>query len=798
MPTSRFPLSFFSSRSRRFARVVRTALKLGLIATIPLSIAYGVYLSLLFRQLQTAFANASEFVPTRIYSDVTRIAPAQPKRYIESRLRSLGYAQKIEGRVFSFQLRDIRYPDTLVPEGHLSPSLNGQRVTLEFDTEREDAVLQSIATESQELSELYLEPELVATLARAGEGKIRELLQFQEIPAIVWKSIIAIEDQHFMEHSGIDPRGLMRAFWVNLKTFSLAQGGSTLSLQLVKNLMQRRGKSLIKKFSELFLVLLMEMKYDKDQILARYLNEVYLGQVGNLEIHGVAEGAKHFFGKSLAELHLGEVAVLAGLIRGPAYYSPYRNPERILARKKLVLQKMVETGLVAEEEAQRAQSLPLRFAPAVQATNRAPYFSDYVKAELIEFLKVKIPEGELAEAGLRVYTTLDPYLNDISQRAVSSGVLKIEERFNSKKDPALPTLEGAFAAVDHRTGYLRALIGGRSYDRSTFNRILNMKRQVGSTFKPIVYLAALEKQRDSRGIPYTGAYPMEDAPWKLIFDRGKQTWEPRNYEKDFMGWISFRTALAHSVNTIAARLGVEVGLSSVIALANRLGIESEMPSVPSLSLGVTELSPVELVRVYSTIANRGVADEVTVIRAITEEDGTALARFVYHPKEVIEPALADLLTDLLREVMTEGTGKSAAAMGFTAPSAGKTGTTSNYRDAWFAGYTPTLTAVSWVGVDSGGASDKGKNKIQLTGAGSALPIWVDVMKAYAEISPPESFPWSEDLKDVRMDRFTGQAATADCPSSQVLIEKLPKRFVPTDFSCEVLWPKSTPVSRIED
>jgi membrane carboxypeptidase/penicillin-binding protein len=291
---------------------------------------------------------------------------------------------------------------------------------------------------------------------------------------------------------------------------------------------------------------------------------------------------------------------------------------------------------------------------------------------------------------------------------------------------------------------------------------------------------------------------MEDAPWKLVFDRGKQSWEPRNYEKEFMGWIPLRTALAHSVNTIAARLGVEVGLDEIIELARRLGVESEMPRVPSLSLGVTELSPVELVRVYSTIANRGVADDVTVIRAITQEDGTSLARFVYHPKEVLEPALAALLTHMLQDVMTEGTGKSALSMGFTAASAGKTGTTSNYRDAWFAGFTPTLTAVSWVGVDAGGTSEKGKSKVQLTGGGSALPIWVDVMKAFAEISPPENFALSEGLEDVRIDRFTGQAATPECPNSQVLVEKFAKTSTPSEFTCEVLWPKSTPVTHLDE
>ena len=378
-----------------------------------------------------------------------------------------------------------------------------------------------------------------------------------------------------------------------------------------------------------------------------------LGQIGNLEIHGVAEGAEHFFGKKLDDLNLAEIALMAGLIRGPAYYSPYRYMNRALDRQRFVLQKMVETGQIAEEEKLAAEKMPIRLAPPQTMTNKSPYFTDFVKAELIRSLEEKgRSEQDITEAGYRVYTTLDMSLNTMAQHTVGDGIKDLEKKLHWDDNDRL---EGALASVDPSNGYIRALIGGRSYAESTFNRILNMKRQVGSTFKPVVYLTAFIKGRDPAGVPYAPGHPAEDAPWKLIYDHGRQSWAPRNYEKEFLGWVSFRTALAHSINTVAAKLGFEVGYDSIIQTAGELGIESELPRVPSLALGVAELSPIELLRAYATIANHGVHDDLAVIRTITENDGHDFAWFVYHPKQVIDPGPADLLTDMMQNVFTEGT-----------------------------------------------------------------------------------------------------------------------------------------------
>lgn len=766
-------------------------------------LAFVLYLNVLYRQLTNAFAKREQFVPTRIYSDVSRILPPQTRTQIESRLAGLGYAPSragTDGLRFTLHAQD--YPPYLIPDGHpqldaLSEGRAG--VLLQFESAAKDAPLKSLRLNDTEIADLYLEPELMTTLSRAGnlEGKnqIRSVLKLEDIPAPVWQAIIAIEDKSFLDHKGFDPRGLARAFWVNLRTQSLSQGGSTLTQQLVKNLMARRTRNIFRKFNELFLAILLEFTYGKEEILERYLNEVYLGQVGNLEVHGVAEGAQHFFGKRLEDLNLAEIALMAGLIRGPSYYSPYRNRERAIERQRLVLRKMVETGQIAEAEATAALRMPIRLAPAQSVSNKAPYFTDFVKAELIRQLKDRMAENEIIEAGFRVYTTADLALNAAAQDSVASGVTELEKRF---KVGAEERLEGSLVSVEHATGFVRALVGGKSYRDSNFNRVLNMRRQVGSTFKPIVYLSALRKGADSGGVTYGPGYPVEDAPWKLSYDRGKQSWSPRNFEKSFMGWTTMRAALAHSVNTVAARLGLEVGLTNIIATARLLGIESELPKVPSLSLGVAELSPIELLRAFATVANGGLQDELTLIRAITHDDGSGFARFVYHPKQVIEPAAAELLSDMMGSVFSEGTAREAGRMGFTLAAAGKTGTTSSHRDAWFAGFARQLTTVVWVGMDVPPPHPEAEEaekpaRIALTGAGAALPIWVNFMKSALRGSPEPASGPGENLVEIRIDRHTGKRATSDCPEPQVLLEKFIRGQEPgAEETCAQEWPASAP------
>jgi len=783
-----------------------------IIATCSLAfvLLFSIYISFLYRQMEEAFSKQAHFVPTRFYSDVTRISPPQPRSQVEARLKSLAYATEASGDGVRFTLHPVDFPQFLLPDDHPVLTAGGKTVLLDFSGSDLDAVLQSVTIEGpegpQEVPDLYLEPELIATLSRADEKIIRAPLKWDEVPDLVWKAILAVEDQHFREHAGLDPRGFARAIFVNLKTLSFTQGGSTITMQLVKNLMARRTRNPFLKFNELFLSVLLEFRYSKDEILERYLNEVPLGQVGNLEIHGVAEGAEHFFGKDIRSLNLAEVAIMAGLIRGPGFYSPYRYRERAIDRQRLVLKKMVETGYIAQEEAEEAARFPIRFAPPKNVMNKMPYFTDFVKAELIRKLKDRTPENEIASAGYRVYTTLDPVVAAAAQRAVTQGVAALEKRLGVQIET--DRLEGALAAVDQSNGFIRALVGGRSYSESTFNRILNMKRQVGSTFKPFVYLSAYLSPGDSNGVPYTPGYPMLDASWKLKFDKGRQSWAPRNYDPGHKGWIPLRSALANSVNTVAAKLGVQVGVTKIIETARALGIESDLPAVPALSLGVAELSPVELLRAYAAVANHGLQDSLTVIRAImidevqrngdsraAEVKQTFVAHFSYSPRQVIDAGAADLLTDTMTSTFVEGTAREAIKFGFDRPAAGKTGTTSQYRDSWFAGYTPQLTAVVWVGMDQ--TKNNIPTKIKLTGGGSALPIWIDFMKEALAGDPAATFPLSPSLVQVRLDRRTGLKAADDCPDPQTILDRALASREPSGSSCEALDPPSAPETTIE-
>ena len=744
---------------------------------IVTSALFSGYLWYLYTDLEKSFSETHESTPTKIYSDVYRISKPIPKHIVEEQLKIRAYSPTSPTpETIQFELHAIRYPTTLLPENHPQVNYSGM-ITFEFENASANAALTKIKAGDTEFPELYLEPEIVATLAHSGSVKhIRDVVTFDAVPTHIWQAIIAIEDQHFLEHKGLDPKGLLRAVWVNLRTFSFAQGGSTITQQLVKNLMARRTKNIIKKFNELFLSLLLEIKYDKEKILERYLNEVYLGQVGNLEVHGVSEGARLFFGKSLDQLNLAECALMAGLIRGPAVYSPYRHKDRAIARQKTVLMKMVETGQIAKEEMDEALTSPMRFTAPLMETNKAPYFVDYVKAQLLEQLKGRLTEEEITSAGFNIYTTLDVRLNRAAQAAVFRGVSEVEK---NQKIAANERLEGALASVDQRSGFVRSLVGGRRYEESTFNRILNMKRQVGSTFKPIVVLTAISQGKDKLGVPYAPSYPVTDAPWTLEYDHGRQKWSPKNYEKEYLGSITLREALAKSINTVIAKLGWELGIENVIETAKKLGVETKLDPVPAVALGIAELSPVELLKMYSVIANRGTQEELTVIRAITYSDGNSFAHFIPNPKNLYDPTPIDLLTDMMTTTFEIGTAKAAKAYGWDRISAGKTGTTSAYRDSWFAGFTPQLTTVVWVGIDS----DRTEQSPKLTGATEAMPIWVEYMKKAHEGLAREEFFKNDAIVSVKIDKKTGKSASWGCPDEAVTVEKFIKGNEPSESTC---------------
>ena len=766
-----------------------------IIALGGLALVFLAFTAFLFKQVDLAFESPAEFIPTRIYSSVFRVAPPIARGTVLEKLHALGYTVETPGEDAAFTLHSPQYPDYLLPPDHPTLKLKDKRITLHFEGTRPDSALSSIDSESGAVNDLYLEPEFVATLS-SDKSQIREVLKFEEFPKAIPDAVMAAEDNRFYEHFGIDPRGFARALYVNLKTLSFSQGGSTITQQLVKNLMERRNRNFFMKISELFLAPVLEMKYSKKQIFERYLNEVFLGQIGSYEVRGFAEGAKYFFGKKVTDLNTGEIALLVGLIKGPAFYSPYRHFERAKIRQRYVLERMLETGKIGDPEFRAALANPIRLAQAPQAGNRAPYFVDYVKAELARLLKGSFEESELPELGFQIYTTLDLGMNSAAQDSLQKGLKALESRLGIE---GAVTLQGAVAAVDQSNGEIRTLIGGRNYAESNFNRILNMKRQVGSTFKPLVYATAFRQIRDPEGNAFTPAYPLHDEQWKWKYDSRQPAWSPANYENEEPGWIPLKTALAKSINTTAARVAKRTGLGPVAETAKLLGIETPVPEVPSVSLGSVELSPIEVLRAYMTLANHGLSDTPFVIQAILNADGSDFFRNEYRPKARIDAGIADMMTYLLQGVFQEGTAVSAQALGFDRPAAGKTGTTNDYRDSWFVGYTPQLTALVWVGLDQGlietalatakKTRPKLPRRIRLTGAVAALPVWIDFMKRALSYEPALPFPESEHLVEMRLDSYSGQKAEASCPESQVVLEKVIQGREPVRTTCLPGYPK---------
>jgi penicillin-binding protein 1B len=748
----------------------------GLVAGCTL-LVYSVYL---FQELEPLMNQNLKSQPSVIYSDfyVLKKGENYPDTFLEERLRDMRItfnttAPSETERRIEWKAKPFAYPEAVLSVDSPLRIKIEQQVSVLVKDDRID----QIQLEGADAEAIALDPFAIAQISGSSR-EIRNYVKLENIPTRLLQAIIAIEDQRFLEHPGFDLRSLARALWVNMRARAMSQGGSTITQQLVKNLLGTTQKTLLRKARELVLAILIEAKYSKDVILEKYLNEVYVGQSGALEIHGVADAARYLYNKPLEKITLAEMAVIAGMIRGPVYYSPYKHKDRALERKDTVLRKMEELMIITPDELKTALNEKLTFSPPSLVNNRAPYFADYVKSQVLEELGERISADELSAEGLRIFTTLDPVLQKRADQAVANTVKDLETRF---KIAAPLRLEGLFVAADPKTGSVRALVGGRSYAETTFNRVLNMKRQVGSTFKPIAYLAALLKGRDDKGVPYSGAYMVDDEPWshKIKGLGTNKTWTPHNYERGFRGHITLREAFENSINIPMAKIAIEVGADRIIETAHKLGIKEHLPAIPSLSLGSIDLRPLDLLQAYATIANRGERVELTTVKAIVDENGALIARHVPQVSQEFEPAVMDVLGELLKGVVNNGTAKALKQMGYIKTARGKTGTTSFYRDAWFAGYSQGLVAVTWTGFDELKTPDmedeaavkKFKSPATLTGAGAALPTWAKFFVA-AKPSKIEDIeaPLDPSIEMKKIDKSTGGLAKGSCPQQFVYEE----------------------------
>ena len=619
-----------------------------------------------------------------------------------------------------------------------------QLVRVEVHDER----ITRVTREGHDIGAATLEPEILAS-ADERPGEEHRPVRLADVPLVLLNAVLAAEDHRFFEHGGLDARGVLRAAWTNLRAGRVMQGGSTITQQLIKNRLLGARRTYLRKVNEAWLATLVEARYSKQQILEAYLNEIYLGQRGGLAVRGVGAAARVYFRKEIHQLTPAEAALLAGMVRAPNSYSPVVNPERARARRDIVLTRMRELGTLSAADFEAARAQAVRVPPAATTAPPAPYFIDYVRLELEQRF------GDVGEtAGASVFTTLDLVLQRFAEAAVVRGLDRLETRVpRLRRDDPARRLQAAFVALDATTGEIRALVGGRDYQASQFNRAALARRQPGSAFKPFVYLAALR----ARGGPpaLTAASIVEDAPLTLTV--GRDTWSPRNYNDQYEGRVTVRRALEQSLNAATIRVAESVGLPAVVETARALGFAGELAPVPAAALGTFEATPLEMARSYLPFANGGVRPNGAVaVRAVRDRDGALDPVDAAEPVAVITPAEAYLVTSLLEGVIASGTGASARALGVSGAIAGKTGTTNDGRDAWFIGYAPRLLAVVWVGFDGGDAHG-------LSGAEAALPIWADFMRQALDAYPQPAFTVPTGIAFAEVDLTNGQLANRFCP-----------------------------------
>jgi len=742
------------------------AFVVGSLLTAGLAVGYGLYLS-----ASLALPRGDEHRPRLVFGAPFLLKPDLDltSAHMLDRLQQLGY------RAVEHPVRapgDYRSTSSeLDIYLHEVPDLHVRSSAVRLVLEQGRATRVVSLEHGGDLFPVYLEPQLISGL-RGESRQVREWLPFAKASVRFVDTLLAIEDRRFFSHPGIDPVAVGRALWRNVVRGDVVQGGSTITQQLAKNLFYSPRRTFTRKLKESIAALVLEAKYQKRDILESYLNEIYLGQVGSVSIYGVGEAAHRYFGKRVDELSMSETALLVGMIKGPNTYSPLKNPALAKQRRDVVLGRLREQGLLTEEDWQTAINTPVQVMLPQETLADAPFFVDYLLRQTEEAVGAPLPDG------VKMYTTLDPILQHTAADALSAGLAKLEAQhpgLNARDE----TLQGAIVVLDPATGAILAMAGSRDYRASQFNRAVQARRQPGSLFKPLVYLAALEARREQgSGQPVTAVTRLKDEP--VSFESSAGTWSPQNYDRQFHGTVSLRTALEQSLNVPAVKLAQAVGTKRILQTAQSLGIRSPLADNLSIALGTSSLSLLEITSAYGVIANGGVAVTPTALQSVLTGEGDSLWHHTPERRQAVSPQAAYVVTSLLKGVVERGTAAKAKTMGVRGIVAGKTGTTDGYRDAWFVGYSTDYVVGVWVGFDD-------EEPLRLTGAQAALPIWADFMRQ--TLSPvPKDFPIPPGIVTREVDPKTGQLATSRCPERmvEVFIEGT-EPSVPCEVHGEGLW-----------
>lgn len=730
------PFNFIKSHAKAF-RVVALLLLLALSG-------YIFYLDVTIRE---AFEGRKFALPARVYGRALELYPGaklQREQFVDE-LQALGYHENPEPNeagTYKHTLNGLEFATREFVFGDGKQA--AQRLRIEF-ADGAVSLLQDRANADAEVALLRLEPPLIGGIY-PGHNEDRALLKLDQVPKPLIDALITTEDRKFYTHWGIDPRGIARALYKTL-TGQRIEGGSTLTQQLVKNFFLTSERTLTRKGTEVLMALLLEMHYSKDEILETYLNEIFLGQDASRAIHGFGLASHFYFDRPLERLELHEVATLVGMVKGPAVYDPRKNPELVLQRRNIVLQEMVKLEAISQAQFVEARQQPLgviRRPPT--GTSPYPAFMQFVYRQLQRDYR----EEDLRSEGLRIFTTLDPQVQRQAEEALKSRLVEIERA----RKFAVNTLEGAVVVSSTQTGEIQALVGGREARYAGYNRAIDAMRPIGSLAKPIVFLTALEHPDR-----YTLLTPLDDS--QLVWRQpGTTDWKPQNYDKQFHGQVPLHTALAHSYNVSTARLGIELGIDTILDKLPQYGIERMPPPYASSLLGAFELSPIEVAQLYQTFADNGFRTPLRAIREIVNAEGMPLQRYPLNVEPVAPAAPVYLLTSALQGVVTSGTGQ---ALSNWVPAdvhvAGKTGTTDDLRDSWFAGYTGDHVAVVWVGRDDNKPSG-------LTGASGAMTVWGEMMK---NIRPAPLLPeMPEDVEMANVDAVSGVRYDDDCTTGTMM------------------------------
>ncbi len=690
-------------------------------------------------------------LPSRVYSDATPLVPGldYPRAILEPKLNHVGYhevSQRVStpgeyryvGKSLEIYLQNFDYPDM---------EFGATPVIVAFDGDEVRSIRR--LADNVTLRGIRLEPELITSIFD-NEMEDRLPVSIKAVPRHVIDAIIATEDKNFYHHEGISIRGTIGALITDLRSGQWTHGGSTLTQQLVKNFYLSPERTWRRKGVEALMAVLLEARYNKEEILESYLNEIYLGQNGAVQIVGVEQASQLYFGKHVTYLTLPEAATLAGMIRSPNVLSPLKYPDRAKPRRDTVLKLMLEQNKISQAEYEAAVASPLSVSRFPRTSRSAPFFVDLVMRQLRE----TYPETQLKTEGLRIFTTLDTIMQRSAEQALEGGIAGLAKKYKHIRTSPTP-LEGVILTIQPGTGYVKALVGGRNYSKTQFNRAIQAKRQPGSLFKPFVYVTAMDPALGQNA--YTPATVLEDSP--IAVQVGKAVWRPQNYDLRFHGNVPLREALANSYNIPAVRAAIKAGVPNVIKTATSIGVQSRLEPYPSIALGSFEVTPLEIAFAYSVFANLGVKAEPVSILAVATRDGKLLESREVKMKRVAPASVCYVVNDILQDVFNSGTAAKVRQYGFTRAFAGKTGTTNNYRDAWLVGYSPRILTLVWIGFDDG-------HSVRLAGGEACIPIWTAHMNRVEGIVPDVDWKRPDDVITRVIDPESGMLATPYCPQQR--------------------------------